>query len=196
MAASVEALPPKSKGIYAFILHMLATLKPNTGRMGVVVPHGVLFRGLSEGKIRKKLIEENLLDAVIGLPVKLFYGTSIPVVILVLKMAKTDNSVLFFDASREFKAGKYQNVLSDENITKILVTYRNRASRAQYAYLSSLEEIKENEYNLNIPLYVDIFKEKGQIDLMELYAERDQIMIQLIGEEGKIAKYIKEFGYK
>ena len=190
-----RGLPPKSKGIYAFILHMLATLKPKTGRMGVVVPHGVLFRGLSEGKIRKKLIEENLLDAVIGLPAKLFYGTSIPVVILVFKMAKTDNSVLFIDASREFKAGKYQNVLSDENITNILVTYRNRASRAQYAYLSSLEEIKENDYNLNIPLYVDFFKEKEQINLMAERAERELLMAQLTELEGEMAKYMDELGY-
>ena len=185
-----RGLPPKSKGIYAFILHMLATLKPNTGRMGVVVPHGVLFRGLSEGKIRKKLIEENLLDAVIGLPVKLFYGTRIPVAILVFKMAKNDDSVLLIDASREFKAGKYQNVLSDENITKILVTYRNRASRDQYAYLSSLEEIKENDYNLNIPLYVDFFEEKEQIDLMTELAERKHLMAQLTELEIKMAKYM------
>ena len=185
-----RGLPPKSKGIYAFILHMLATLKPNTGRMGVVVPHGVLFRGLSEGKIRKKLIEENLLDAVIGLPVKLFYGSSIPVAILVFKMAKNDDSVLLIDASREFKAGKYHNVLSDENITKILVTYRNRASRDQYAYLSSLEEIKENDYNLNIPLYVNFFEEKEQIDLMTELAERKHLMAQLTELEIKMAKYM------
>ena len=190
-----RGLPPKSKGIYAFILHMLATLKPNTGRMGVVVPHGVLFRGLSEGRIRKKLIEENLLDAVIGLPAKLFYGSSIPVVILVFKMAKTDNSVLFIDASREFKAGKYQNVLSDENITNILVTYRNRASRAQYAYLSSLEEIKENDYNLNIPLYVDFFEEKEQIDLMAERAEREHLMAQLIELESEMVIFMDELGY-
>ena len=190
-----RGLPPKSKGIYAFILHMLATLKPKTGRMGVVVPHGVLFRGLSEGRIRKKLIEENLLDAIIGLPAKLFYGTSIPVAVLVFKMAKIDNSVLFIDASREFKAGKYQNVLSDENITKILVTYRNRASRDQYAYLSSLEEIKENGYNLNIPLYVNFFEEMEQIDLMAERTEREHLMAQLTELEGEMAKYMDELGY-
>ena len=190
-----RGLPPKSKGIYAFILHMLATLKPNTGRMGVVVPHGVLFRGLSEGRIRKKLIEENLLDAVIGLPAKLFCGTSIPVVVLVFKMDKIDNCVLFIDASREFKAGKYQNVLSDENITKILVTYPNRASREQYAYLSSLEEIKENDYNLNIPLYVDSYKEKEQIDLMDELAERKHLMAQLTVLESKMVKFMDELDY-
>ena len=190
-----RGLPPKSKGIYAFILHMLATLKPKTGRMGVVVPHGVLFRGLSEGRIRKKLIEENLLDAVIGLPAKLFYGTSIPVAILVFKMAKTDNSVLFIDASREFKAGKYQNVLTDENITKILVTYRNRASRAQYAYLASLEELDENDYNLNIPLYVDSYKEKERINLMDELAERKHLMAQLTVLESKMVKFMDELDY-
>ena len=190
-----RGLPPKSKGIYAFILHMLSTLKPKTGRIGVVVPHGVLFRGLSEGRIRKKLIEENLLDAIIGLPAKLFYGSSIPVAILVFKMAKNDDSVLLIDASREFKAGKYQNVLSDENITKILVTYRNRASRDQYAYLSSLEEIKENGYNLNIPLYVNFFKEKEQINLMAERAERELLMAQLTELEGEMAKYMDELGY-
>ena len=190
-----RGLPPKSKGIYAFILHMLATLKPNTGRMGVVVPHGVLFRGLSEGRIRKKLIEENLLDAVIGLPAKLFYGTSIPVVILVLKMAKTDNSVLFIDSSHEFKGGKYQNQLTDENIAKIVATYRDRVSTHKYAYLASLEELNENEYNLNIPLYVDSYKEKEQIDLMDELAERKHLMAQLTVLESKMVKFMDELDY-
>ena len=190
-----RGLPPKSKGIYAFILHMLATLKPKTGRMGIVVPHGVLFRGLSEGSIRKKLIEENLLDAVIGLPVKLFYGTRIPVVILVFKMAKTDNSVLFIDASHEFKGGKYQNQLTDENIAKIVATYRDRVSTHKYAYLASLEELDENDYNLNIPLYVDSYKEKEQIDLMAERAEREHLMAQLIELESEMVIFMDELGY-
>ena len=190
-----RGLPPKSKGIYAFILHMLATLKPNTGRMGVVVPHGVLFRGLSEGRIRKKLIEENLLDAIISLPVKLFYGTSISVAVLVFKMAKTDNSVLFIDASHEFKGGKYQNQLTDENIAKIVATYRDRVSTHKYAYLASLEELDENEYNLNIPLYVDSYKEKEQIDLMDELAERKHLMAQLTVLESKMVKFMDELDY-
>ena len=190
-----RGLPPKSKGIYAFILHMLATLKPKTGRMGIVVPHGVLFRGLSEGRIRKKLIEDNLLDAVIGLPAKLFYGTSIPVVVLVFKKAKIDNSVLFVDASREFKGGKYQNQLTDENITKIVATYRDRVSRHKYAYLANLEELNENGYNLNIPLYVNFFKEKEQINLMAERAEREHLMAQLIELESEMSKYMDELGY-
>ena len=163
--------------------------------MGIVVPHGVLFRGLSEGSIRKKLIEENLLDAVIGLPVKLFYGTRIPVVILVFKMAKTDNSVLFIDASHEFKGGKYQNRLTDENIAKIVATYRDRVSTHKYAYLASLEELDENDYNLNIPLYVDSYKEKEQIDLMAERAEREHLMAQLIELESEMVIFMDELGY-
>ena len=190
-----RGLPPKSKGIYAFILHMLATLKPNTGRMGVVVPQGVLFRGLSEGRIRKQLIEENLLDAVIGLPVKLFCGTSISAAVLVFKKARIDNSVLFIDASREFKVGKYQNQLTDENIDKIVATYRDRVSTHKYAYLASLEELDENDYNLNIPLYVDSYKEKERINLMDELAERKHLMAQLTVLESKMVKFMDELDY-
>jgi len=154
-----RGLPPKTKGDYAFISHMIETLKPVTGRMGVVVPHGVLFRGSSEGKIREKLINENLLDAVIGLPEKLFYGTGIPAAILIFKKQKSDDSVLFIDASREFKSGKNQNNLSEENIAKIIATYRARESVDKYAYLATLQEVKDNDYNLNIPRYVDTFQE-------------------------------------
>lgn len=129
--------PPKTKGDYAFISHMIETLKPETGRMGVVVPHGVLFRGASEGKIRKQLIEENLLDTVIGLPEKLFFGTGIPAAILIFKKQKVDNTVFFIDASREFKSGKNQNILSLENIDKVIATYKARETVDKYAYLAS-----------------------------------------------------------
>ncbi|MGL5335440.1 MAG: type I restriction-modification system subunit M, partial [Enterovibrio sp.] len=161
-----RGVPPKTKGDYAFILHMIETLKPNTGRMGVVVPHGVLFRGAAEGKIRQKLIEENLLDAVIGLPEKLFYGTGIPAAILIFKKKKVDDNVLFIDASREFKSGKNQNQLSEEHIAKIVATYRNGDKVDKYAYLASLKEIQDNDYNLNIPRYVDTFEEEAEIDLL------------------------------
>ncbi|HAU0138884.1 TPA: N-6 DNA methylase, partial [Legionella pneumophila] len=160
-----------TKGDYAFILHMIETLKPKTGRMGVVVPHGVLFRGSSEGKIRQKLIEENLLDTVIGLPEKLFYGTGIPAAILIFKKQKTDDKVLFINASKEFKSGKNQNQLSQTNIDKIIQTYKNRQSIDKYAYLANPDEIKENDYNLNIPRYVDTFEEDEEIDLMAVRAE-------------------------
>ncbi|QIM68436.1 type I restriction-modification system subunit M [Basfia succiniciproducens] len=190
-----RGLPPKTKGDYAFISHMIETLKEHTGRMGVVVPHGVLFRGAAEGKIRQKLIEENLLDAVIGLPEKLFYGTGIPAAILVFRKDKSDDSVLFIDASREFKAGKNQNTLTPENIDKIAQTYRTRQAVEKYAYLANLAEIQENDFNLNIPRYVDTFEAEQPIDLNAVRAERVQLQQQLAELETKMAGYLKELGY-
>ena len=190
-----RGLPPKTKGDYAFISHMIETLKPVTGRMGVVVPHGVLFRSSSEGKIREKLINENLLDAVIGLPEKLFYGTGIPAAILIFKKQKSDDSVLFIDASREFKSGKNQNNLTEENIAKIVETYRARKSVDKYAYLATLQEIKDNDYNLNIPRYVDTFEEEAEIDLVAVRAEREQLKTQLAELEVKMTNYLEELGY-
>ncbi len=190
-----RGVPPKTKGDYAFILHMIETLKPITGRMGVVVPHGVLFRGSSEGKIRKQLIDENLLDAVIGLPEKLFYGTSIPAVILVFKKQKTKEEVLFIDASHEFKAGKNQNLLTEANIGKIVDTFRSCENVDKYAYVATLEEIKENNYNLNIPRYVDTFEEDKEIDLMAVRTEREKLKAQLNELEGEMDRYLKELGY-
>ncbi|MGL5290577.1 MAG: type I restriction-modification system subunit M, partial [Vibrionaceae bacterium] len=190
-----RGVPPKTKGDYAFILHMIETLKPNTGRMGVVVPHGVLFRGAAEGKIRQKLIDENLLDAVIGLPEKLFYGTGIPAAILIFKKKKVDDNILFIDASREFKSGKNQNQLSDEHIAKIVATYRNGDKVDKYAYLASLKEIQDNDYNLNIPRYVDTFEEEDEIDLLAVRAEREQLKAQLAELESEMENYLQELGY-
>lgn len=190
-----RGVPPKAKGDYAFILHMIETLKPKTGRMGVVVPHGVLFRGSTEGKIRQKLIEENLLDAVIGLPEKLFYGTGIPAVILIFKKDKPDNTVLFIDASNECKAGKNQNNLTEENIAKIISSYRDRAEYVKYSHIASAEEIKENDYNLNIARYVDTFEEEEEIDLMVVRAEREQLKVQLTELEAEMAKCLEVLGY-
>jgi type I restriction enzyme M protein len=187
--------PPKTKGDYAFISHMVETLKPKTGRMGVIVPHGVLFRGSSEGVIRQKLVDENLLDAVIGLPEKLFYGTGIPAAILVFKKQKSDNNVLFIDASREFKSGKNQNQLGEPDIQKIIATYKTRANVDKYAYLATLDEIKENDYNLNIPRYVDTFEEEEEIDLVAVRKEREQLKGQLADLEVEMTKYLEELGY-
>jgi len=187
--------PPKTKGDYAFISHMIETLKPKTGRMGVIVPHGVLFRGSSEGVIRQKLVEENLLDTVIGLPEKLFYGTGIPAAILIFKKQKSDNNVLFIDASREFKSGKNQNQLGEENIQKIIATYQARTNVDKYAYLATLDEIKVNDYNLNIPRYVDTFEEEEEIDLLAVRKEREQLKSQLADLEVEMAKYLEELGY-
>ena len=150
-----RGIPPKNKGDYAFITHMIETMDPKTGRAGMIVPHGVLFRGSSEGAIRKQLIEENLLDAVIGLPPNLFYGTGIPAVILTFKRNKTDQNVLFIDASEGYEQIKYQNRLRDEDIQRILNAYTQRQSVERYAYLASYDEIAGNDFNLNIPRYVD-----------------------------------------
>ena len=190
-----RGIPPKTKGDYAFILHMIETMKPKTGRMAVVAPHGVLFRGSSEGKIRKQLVDENLLDCVIGLPEKLFYGTGIPAAILVLKKQKADNRVLFIDASREFQSGKNQNQLSDANLRKIIATYQARETVDKYAYLATPDEIAENDYNLNIPRYVDTFEEEEEIDLMAVRAEREKLKAELAELETKMDGYLKELGY-
>jgi type I restriction enzyme M protein len=190
-----RGIPPKTKGDYAFILHMIETLKPGTGRMGVVVPHGVLFRGAAEGQIRKKLIEENLLDAVIGLPEKLFYGTGIPAAILIFKKRKTDDKVLFIDASRDYRDGKNQNFLRLEDIQKIVATYRQRVPVDKYAYLASLEDIQENDFNLNIPRYVDTFEEEAEIDLLAVRKEREYLKAQLAELEIEMNHYLKELGY-
>jgi type I restriction enzyme M protein len=191
----LRGIPPKTKGDYAFILHMIETMKPKTGRMGVVVPHGVLFRGSSEGKIRKKLIEENLLDAVIGLPEKLFYGTGIPAAILIFKKQKSDDQVLFIDASREYLDGKNQNQLGDEHIAKIVKTYKARKNVDKYAYLAALDEIRENAFNLNIPRYVDTFEEEEEIDLMAVRKERIKLQAELSELEKEMEDYLKELGY-
>jgi len=163
--------------------------------MGVVVPHGVLFRGSSEGRIRRQLIEENLLDAVIGLPEKLFFGTGIPAAILIFRQDKADDSVLFIDASREFKAGKNQNALADENIRRIVETYTARADVDKYAHLAAPDEIADNDFNLNIPRYVDTFVEEEEIDLTAVRAEREQLKGKLAALEEEMEGYLKELGY-
>lgn len=191
-----RGLPPRTKGDYAFILHMIETMKPGTGRMAVVVPHGVLFRGAAEGRIRQKLIEENLLDVVVGLPEKLFYGTGIPAAVLVFRKNKADDKVLFIDASRDFEAGKNQNLLRESDLQRILTTAATRQSVDKYAYLASPAEIAENDFNLNIPRYVDTFEEEAEIDLMAVRKEREQLKAELASLETQMAVYLKELGYE
>ena len=191
-----RGLPPKSKGDYAFISHMIETTTADSGRVAVVVPHGVLFRGAAEGKIREQLIDENLLDAVIGLPANLFFGTGIPAAIVVLKRHKKDDKVLFIDASREYADGKNQNKLRNEDIAKIVKTYQERAEKIdKYSYLASLKEIKENDYNLNIPRYVDTFEEEEEIDIEAVQQRISQINAELAETEKEMEKYLKELGY-
>lgn len=188
-------LAPKSKADYAFVQHMIYHLDDN-GTMAVVLPHGVLFRGASEGVIRQYLIEEkNYLDAVIGLPANIFFGTSIPTCILVFKKCREDSEgILFIDASNEFEAGKNQNRLSDENIEKIVSAYAEKKDIDKYARLVPLEEVKENEYNLNIPRYIDTFEEEEPVDLEAVQKEMRQIDQELEKLDEEINKYLKELG--
>lgn len=188
-------LAPKSKADFAFVQHMIYHLDDN-GTMAVVLPHGVLFRGAAEGVIRKYLIEEkNYLDAVIGLPGNIFYGTPIPTCILIFKKCRqADDNVLFIDASEEFEKGKNQNNLTDEHVEKILNTYQSRETIDRYSYAATLEEIKENDYNLNIPRYVDTFIEEEPVDLDKVQAEIAEIDKEMAVLEEEINGYLRELG--
>ncbi|MBI2802471.1 MAG: type I restriction-modification system subunit M [Gammaproteobacteria bacterium] len=196
-----RGVPPKSKGDYAFITHMIETALPQVGRVAVVVPHGVLFRGGAEGRIRRALIEENLLDAVIGLPGNLFPTTSIPVAILVFDRAREKGGtrdacrdVLFIDASRDYQSGKNQNALLDTHMTKILDTFRARQPVAKYAHLASLQEITGNDFNLNIPRYVDTFEAEEEIDVAAVEQEIERLETELAEVRLRMKQYLKELG--
>lgn len=188
-------LAPKSKADYAFLLHGFYHLK-NTGTMAIVLPHGVLFRGAKEGKIRQKLLEDGSIDAVIGLPANLFYSTSIPTTIVVLKKDKQDRSVMFIDASKEFEKGKNQNQLRETDITKILDTYEKRQDVDKYAHLASFEEIKENDFNLNIPRYVDTFEPEPEVDLRQVSKELRDVNAQIKDNEQELVGMLKQLTSK
>ncbi len=187
----LRGVPPKSKGDYAFILHMIETTLP-TGRVGVIVPHGVLFRGSSEGKIRKQLIDENLLEAVIGLPSNLFFGTGIPAAILIFNKAKKNTDVLFIDASKDYLDGKNQNKLRVQDIEKIVSSYKAFETTDKYSFRAKIEDIKENEYNLNIPRYVDTFEEEEPVDIAKVQEEIDELEKELIEVRKEMKAYLKE----
>lgn len=186
-------LAPKTKADYAFILHSLYHLN-DTGTMAIVLPHGVLFRGAAEGVIRQTIIEKNYLDTVIGLPANLFYGVSIPTTILVFKKNRKTKDILFIDASKEFEKGKNQNKLTDNNINKIIETFRNRVDVDKYAHVASLEEIKENEYNLNIPRYVDTSEVEQTIDLDVVIKLLEQDKQEIADLEAKINEQLRILG--
>lgn len=193
-----RGIPPKSKGDWAFICHMLATAMDGKGRVGVVVPHGVLFRGGQEGKIRESVIRENLLDAVIGLPANLFYGTGIPAALMIFDKARKPSGqgkVLFIDASREFEQSTNQNRLREQDIDKIVQAFRKRKNMDKYAYLADFSELEENEFNLNIPRYVDTFEPEPEIDIAAVQAEIDEIEDKLVGVRKKMGGYLKELGF-
>lgn len=200
-----RGVPPKSKGDYAFISHMIETTFEDKGKVGVIVPHGVLFRGSSEGKIRQQLIDENLLEAVVGLPANLFFGTGIPAAILIFNKAKGNNTnVLFIDASAEFESGKNQNKMADAHIEKIVAEFKKYQSlpaldtesgevlTEKFSYRATLKDIQDNEYNLNIPRYIDTFEEEEQVDIKEVHTEIVDLKKQLAETEAKMEQYLKE----
>jgi type I restriction enzyme M protein len=197
-------LAPKSKADFAFVQHMVHQLDDN-GTMACVLPHGVLFRGAAEGHIRKFLIEDkNYLDAVIGLPANIFYGTSIPTCILVLKKnrnvslsavetsVKRNESILFIDASQHFEKVKTQNVLQDTHIKAIVDTYRNRETKDKFSYVATLGEVKDNDYNLNIPRYVDTFEEEESIDLTTVVKDLKALEQDIAETDATIADFCKQ----
>jgi len=192
-----RGVPPASKGDYAFISHMIEStyLDPSQhGRVGVIVPHGVLFRGGSEGRIRQQLIEENLLDAVIGLPENLFYGTGIPAAILIFRRDKVDDSVLFIDANREYEQGVNQNRLRTQDRAKIVATYQSRRSVDKYAYVAARAEIAENEFNLGIPRYVDTFDPEEEVSFASVNGEIEGASRRLDDLRIKMRSYLEELG--
>lgn len=191
--ARYEKLAPKSAADYAFLLHSFYHLKSD-GVMGIVLPHGVLFRGNAEGVIRKHLIEDGSIYAVIGLPPNLFFNTTIPTCILILRKDKTDRSILFIDASKDFVKQKTRNYLSEDCIEKIFRTYVERKDIEKYAHLASYDEIVENDFNLNIPRYVDTTEEETPIDLKAEFEIRNQLNDEEKILNQELNNYFKELG--
>lgn len=198
-----RGVPPKDKGDFAFVTHMVETAKPKTGRVAVIVPHGVLFRGGAEGKIREQLLKENIIDAVIGLPAGLFQTTGIPVAVLVIDRSREKGGVnekkkdvLFIEASKEFKSGKAQNVLSEENIEKIYSTYAKRKEIEKFSRKVAFKEIEENDFNLNITRYVDTFIEEEPIDISANLKELAALEPEIQKLEKQMEQYLKELKIK
>lgn len=187
-------LAPKSKADFAFLLHGFYHLK-DSGTMAIVLPHGVLFRGAAEGVIRRKLLEDGSIDAVIGMPANLFFGTPIPTTVIILKKNRTTRDVLFIDASNEFTKGKNQNKLSKENIDKIVETYKKRENVAKYAHVATFDEIKENDFNLNIPRYVDTFEEEEPVDMATIGQEIQDIRKEKAELESSLYKMISSLQF-
>ena len=186
-------LAPKTKADFAFVQHMIYQLDDN-GAMAIVLPHGVLFRGAAEGHIRRFLIEDkNYLDAVIGLPANIFYGTSIPTCILVFKKCREDSEhILFIDASSEFEKIKAQNALTDGNVDQIIKTFTDRTTSDKYSYLATLDEVRGNDYNLNIPRYVDTFEEEETIDLDLVSKELKDLDVEMGVTDVEIKKFCSQ----
>ncbi len=198
-----RGVPPKDKGDFAFISHMVEVAKPKQGRVAVIVPHGVLFRGGAEGKIRQAMLEENIIDAVIGLPAGLFQTTGIPVAILIIDRSREKGGVnekkkdvLFIEASKEFVPGKAQNTLSEGNVEKIYSTYAERKTIDKFSRIVDFDEIKENDFNLNITRYVDTFEEEEEVDISANLRELEELNPEIEKLEGEMKKHLKELDIK
>jgi len=198
-----RGVPPKDKGDFAFISHMVEVAKPKTGRVAVIVPHGVLFRGGAEGKIRQAMLEENIIDAVVGLPAGLFQTTGIPVAILIIDRSREKGGanekkkdILFIEASKQFVPGKAQNSMSEENIKKIFSTYKNRKAISKFSRVVKFNKIKENDFNLNITRYVDTFEEEEEIDISANLKELAKIDPEIKKLEKDMNKKLKELKIK
>ncbi len=196
-----RGIPPKSKGDYAFVSHIVESLKPGSGKAAIIVPHGVLFRGEAEGRIRQKLLEENLIDAVIGMPSNMFTTAAIPVAILVVDRSREKggvnhkrNDVLFIDASRDYLENKKQVSLSDGQQKKIVDAYLSRAEVEKYSHAATFEEIKENDFNLNIPRYVDTFEAEAVVDIAKVQQEILDLEKKQAELRVKMNQYLKELG--
>ena len=190
-------LAPSSKADFAFVQHMIYHMADGDSRIAVLLPHGVLFRGSSEEVIRKYIVKElNYLDAVIGLPANCFQGTSIPVACLVFKKERNGNSddICFIDASKEFVAGKAMNYITDEHIDKIVKTYEERKEVEKYCHIAKMDEIIENDYNLNIPRYVDTFEEEEAVDLQETFKKLDETQTKITDVKSEANKFLEELG--
>lgn len=189
-----RGIPPKSRGDYAFISHMVEIALEGEGKVGVVVPHGVLFRAGAEGKIRRRFIDDNLIEAVIGLPPNLFFGTGIPAAILLFNKGKKTKDVLFIDASSGFEDGTNMNRLREQDINAIVDAYRANETKDKYSYRATFEEVRDNDFNLNIPRYVDLFEPERRVDLAAVKSEISSIEAELTNVRAKLDRNLKELG--
>jgi type I restriction enzyme M protein len=190
-------MPPTKNADFAFVLHMIASLNQN-GRAGVVLPHGILFRGGSEGRIRKQIIEKDIIETVIAMPAKLFYGVGISVCILILnnnKPAEHKNKILFIDAEKDYLEGKNQNSLREQDIDKIVKAFDGHNDIEKYARVVGLDELKENDFNLNVRRYIENGAENERIDVNRTWKELEELEKEKEKINKEVAGYIKELGY-
>ena len=201
-----RGVPPTGRGDWAFVSHMIESAKEGSGKVGVVVPHGVLFRGSSEGKIRQQVIEENLLEAVIGLPSNLFFGTGIPAAIMIFNKTRVNTrntDVLFIDASEHYQSGTNQNVLREDDIQKVVDTYEKFISEdletgvleEKFSYVATFDEIKENDFNLNIPRYVDTFEPEPPVDMKAVKQEIEDLEKELEEVQEEMKGYLEKLEF-